>query len=182
MQAWQYITVTCHAKNEFTSIQYTGIHYALNEIIRQSEDNNLVGLIEKCDFEENIFFLGRIYIIWMIPLYLIGYSVRMYKAFYFCMDIQTDANVSKPAERGHSTLKPKYCHHYVIWFCALSSIFCFLLFVWLLLVFSPSKERRAIAHLPTVAWPWCQAMIGGQRFALRWLSARTAAGLLFSLL
>lgn len=61
MQAWQYITVTCSAKKEFTSIQYTGIHYALNEIIRQREDNNPVGLIEKCDFEENIFFLENLH-------------------------------------------------------------------------------------------------------------------------
>lgn len=95
-------SLTVHYSHMFTSIQYAGIHYALNEIIRQREDNNLVGLIEKCDFEENIFFFWRIYIIWMMPLYLIGYSVQMYKDFYFCMDIQTDANMSKPAEHHYN--------------------------------------------------------------------------------
>lgn len=38
----------------------------------------------------------------MIPLYLIDYSVRMYKDLYFCTDIQTDANVSKPAEHHYN--------------------------------------------------------------------------------
>lgn len=117
-------TVTRLAKNEFTGLQCTGIEDVLNEIIRQREDNNLV---KEASWKK----------------------VILKKTFFagFFTGIRTDASGSRASEHHHNEVTRLWSQDINAFMSSVFvryRVFYFLLFVWLLLVFS--IQQRALRN------------------------------------